>query len=224
MSAARPSRWGVLLVALFLAGTATVAAAELWPSMQMDLPSGAAERLWRDALAKALKGQTEVVVEGGRIDVLTATQAIELDRPEKWHEGFGQALHYANLTGKKPVLALISYSQGPAGLTQKSRERFNLVQEQCAKQGVTLLVLFPSRPEEPHKTTTPGVSPPSPTTTTKEAGVHSPATAPTGTAETGYWLTKSSGKRHGRTCRYYQTTAGRFCSPTDGTPCKTCGG
>jgi hypothetical protein len=38
------------------------------------------------------------------------------------------------------------------------------------------------------------------------------------------WLTASSGKRHNSHCRYYKTTAGRFCGTDEGAPCKRCGG
>jgi uncharacterized protein YlxW (UPF0749 family) len=44
------------------------------------------------------------------------------------------------------------------------------------------------------------------------------------TAETGYWCTKSSNKRHNPSCRYYKTSNGRPCGPSDGIPCKLCGG
>lgn len=47
--------------------------------------------------------------DGTRVDLLTATHAIEVDWAPKWAEGIGQALYYAQLTGKKPaVLLLIS--------------------------------------------------------------------------------------------------------------------
>jgi len=52
------------------------------------------------------KAKTEVPVRYGRIDLLTGTYAIEVDRVDKFHEGIGQALHYAKETGKKPGLAL----------------------------------------------------------------------------------------------------------------------
>jgi len=52
------------------------------------------------------KAKAEVPVRYGRIDLLTGTYAIEVDRVDKFHEGIGQALHYAKETGKKPGLAL----------------------------------------------------------------------------------------------------------------------
>lgn len=39
-----------------------------------------------------------------------------------------------------------------------------------------------------------------------------------------HWLTTSSQKRHNKKCRYYKETAGRPCGPTEGKPCKVCGG
>jgi len=42
-------------------------------------------------------------------------------------------------------------------------------------------------------------------------------------AETGYWIT-GTGKRHNKSCRYYKTTSGRFCTSTEGIACKICGG
>ena len=39
-----------------------------------------------------------------------------------------------------------------------------------------------------------------------------------------FWLTSSSKKRHNSSCRYYKTSNGSACGPSDGTPCKICGG
>ncbi|OGV66920.1 MAG: hypothetical protein A2283_24335 [Lentisphaerae bacterium RIFOXYA12_FULL_48_11] len=43
-------------------------------------------------------------------------------------------------------------------------------------------------------------------------------------AESGYWITTSSSKRHNKNCRYYKGSNGRFCGPNDGIACKICGG
>ena len=132
---------------LFLAVFFFAVNALAWDYLQFDLPSNAKESLWRDALATAWTGKTEVVIEYGRIDVLTETSAVELDWPRKWHEGFGQALHYADVTGKQGVLALISDAQGPGNLTTSSLKRFNHVERTCNKHGIRLLVLFPTPPQ-----------------------------------------------------------------------------
>jgi hypothetical protein len=170
-----------------------------WEYYTFDLPSETRESAWRDALAAKLHGQKEVTIEGGRIDVLTATQAIEVDRPHKWHEGLGQALHYADVTGKQGVVALVSYSQGPEKLREKSRRRFDLVERQCEKNGIKLVVLFPSMPSERAK--------------------HKVVSTPR------YWLNTASGTRHNIHCRFYHNTrAGRPCSTNEGAPCSLCGG
>ena len=51
-----------------------------------------------------------------------------------------------------------------------------------------------------------------------------PDTPKTQQKATGYWMTTSSHKRHNSSCRYYMNSKGRLCGPTDGIPCKICGG
>ena len=50
------------------------------------------------------------------MDVLTDTQAIELDwlKGNKFHEGIGQALHYGDVTGQQPVLVSGMAAGNPA--------------------------------------------------------------------------------------------------------------
>ena len=135
----------VPLVVLFLGSAIRVGA---WESLTFDLPSGGRESLWRDELARHWHGQTEKRIEGGRIDVLTGEYAIEVEFPHKWHEGLGQALHYANATDRQGVLAIIAYARGEAYLHGKSRRRLELIEEQCSANNIKMLVLFPNRPEE----------------------------------------------------------------------------
>lgn len=53
-------------------------------------------------------GKVEAVLgDGTRVDCLTDTHAIEVDWAHKWMEGVGQSLHYAEVSGRKPGLALI---------------------------------------------------------------------------------------------------------------------
>ena len=170
-----------------------------WDTYQFDLPSQAPESAWRDALAAELKGQHEIALEGGRIDVLTDTLAIEIDWPHKWHEGLGQSLHYAQLTGKQGVLALISYSQSLDNLREKSRHRFDMVENVCKSNGIRLIVLFPSKPKS-HEGDGAGTSP-----------------------SLDYWLNTQTGVRHAPGCRYYGSSlAGRPCSDQEGKPCSLC--
>lgn len=190
------------LIACVVSAFALTATA--WDYYQFDLPSQAPEALWRDALSAELNAQHEVRVEGGRIDVMTDDEAIEIDWPHKWHEGLGQALHYSDATGKKATLALISYSQGLDTLTAKSRERFDMVERYCSNHGVRLVILFPTEPR----------------VYGTEKG-HDVLYADT----TNYWLNMNTGVRHRPGCRYYGSTYnGRACGAEDGRPCKFCGG
>lgn len=138
--------------ALWLAGCTTVflpaAPAWAWEGLTFDLPSGGKESLWRDALSRHWNGQVEQRVEGGRVDVVTDRYAIEVEFPHKWHEGLGQALHYADATGKQGVLAIIAYAQGEENLQGKTREQFELIEKLCRSNAVKMVVLFPNRPEE----------------------------------------------------------------------------
>ena len=45
--------------------------------------------------------------EGTRRDILTDTQAIEVDFADKWAEAIGQSLNYAMQTGKKAGIVLV---------------------------------------------------------------------------------------------------------------------
>ena len=42
-----------------------------------------------------------------RIDCLSGSYAIEVEFARKWAEGAGQALYYAQMTGRAPAVALI---------------------------------------------------------------------------------------------------------------------
>lgn len=122
-----------------------------WESYTFDLPSGAKESLWRDELARQWHGETERAIEGGRIDVLTKGEAVEVEFIRKWHEGIGQALHYGSATDRQGVLAIVVSAQGEDKLLAQSRQRLNLIEGQCVGNGLRMVVLFPSRGEEfPH--------------------------------------------------------------------------
>jgi len=134
--------------------TSNVAATNVvykWDYDIYPLAAGSRESLWQAILAERVGGKRERQIKSGRIDVETETEVFEVDRQDKWKEGMGQALVYATETGKKPVLALISSAQGPENMKKKSCERFDLVLSICTTNKVRLLILFPDKPEEPHK-------------------------------------------------------------------------
>ena len=148
------ARWlgGMAFLAFFALGAPAGSMAWGWESLTFDLPSGAKESLWRDALAKHWNGETETRIEGGRIDVLTSKYAVELDFPHKWHEGLGQALHYAGAMQRQGVLAIIAYAQGEENLQANTRQRLELIEKYCNDNGIEMLVLYPNRPEEFQRT------------------------------------------------------------------------
>jgi hypothetical protein len=196
-----------ILAAISLVVFATTTAA--WETYRFDLPSNVKESAWRDALAKRLNGQAEVAIEGGRIDVLTDTMAIEVDWPHKWHEGLGQALHYADATGKQGAVALIAYSQDPENLYERSRKRLEMVERLYAQSNIKLLVLFPSRPRQDDDSDD------------EDGDRGDDAQKP----RFQYWLNSKTGIRHNANCRYYENTAeGYPCGPDEGEPCSLCGG
>ncbi len=79
------------------------------------------------------KGTVEYVLpDKTRIDCLTQTEACEFDWAKKWYEGIGQALWYAQSTGKKPCLALIINSQ-------EDYKYFNRAKILCDKYNINLI-------------------------------------------------------------------------------------
>jgi micrococcal nuclease len=52
-----------------------------------------------------------------------------------------------------------------------------------------------------------------------------PAHEKSANSPTTFWLNTSSGVRHNQRCEHFQKTKqGRFCGPTEGKPCRLCGG
>lgn len=58
-------------------------------------------------LSEQLDGETEVSIEGGRIDILTGENAIEVEWAPKWKESIGQTLWYAQRENTKPRIILL---------------------------------------------------------------------------------------------------------------------
>ena len=80
----------------------------------MSLASSAAaghlhpERYYQERWCNEIGGQMEVVLDDGtRVDCLTDEYAVEVDFAKKWAEGIGQALYYAEKTGRRPGVLLI---------------------------------------------------------------------------------------------------------------------
>ena len=91
------------------------------------------EIYWRHAFNEVMaRGAAEVPVEKGRVDIVNDKYAIEVDRINKWHEAIGQAIHYAEETGKIPAIAL--YDDGDGDYSAIYAE----AQKICDARGITL--------------------------------------------------------------------------------------
>ena len=66
------------------------------------------EKYYQTRMCDTLEGEVEhILFDKTRVDCLTSEHAIEVDFAKKWAEGIGQALYYAEVTGKKPAVGLI---------------------------------------------------------------------------------------------------------------------
>lgn len=76
---------------------------------------------YQEHLAALLGGMMEYSPpeDNVRIDVLTDTEAIEVDFANKWAEGIGQALYYAVLSGERPCVALIVEKEKEYGFVRR---------------------------------------------------------------------------------------------------------
>lgn len=109
----------------------------LVPIIQVKVKDRLREKDWVESLRKEINGRSEVSIENARIDIVTDTYAIEVDFFHKWQEGLGQALHYGDVSGKIPLLALIEEDKPPSDYS----DRLKYVEGLCVKKGVKLLLL-----------------------------------------------------------------------------------
>jgi hypothetical protein len=113
------------------------------PVIQLKCLDSQHESTWSAALADVLGGETEVSVEYGRVDVVSALYAVEVDRLNKWHEAIGQALHYASATKKSPVVALIVPDIAAADI-----DKLYFIQKECSESAILLILLTEVRTEQ----------------------------------------------------------------------------
>lgn len=183
------------------------------------------ENFWQVALNNVLKGQMEVPVATGRVDIVTDTQVIEVDKISNYAAGIEQALKYAQATGKKATLALyIDGERDALELLQKASEL-------CKSKNVSLLLVnsyvnvsdlitLVAIASSAKQTTNPPLATPAVNQT-----INQPSATPVRAIESGYWLNTGSNVRHNSACRYYMNTKnGRKCTANEGRACGTCGG
>lgn len=65
------------------------------------------ERWYQERAASILGGKMEAPVENGRVDILTATHAVEVEFAAKWKNSIGQSLWYALQTNRRAAVILI---------------------------------------------------------------------------------------------------------------------
>jgi len=155
-------------------------------------------------IASSIDGQTEVPVENGRIDIVTSTHAIEVERASNWKHSIGQCLWYALQTNKEPGIILImeSIADRKHGIRLQSALDY-------AGLGAKVKVWF--YPEDF------GGTYESIENSFNEEKKSIPGA-------TSYWFTSSSGMRHNAGCRWFTNSKGRYCIESEGKPCGTCGG
>ena len=107
----------------------------------LDLENTRREAYWTRALSKRMAGHTEHPVKHGRVDILTADHAIEVDWLHNFHVGSGQALYYSMETGKSPALAIvIRPEQMP--LNSLDASKLATTEELTARLGIRMFVLY----------------------------------------------------------------------------------
>jgi hypothetical protein len=81
------------------------------------------ELYWSAIIAEQLHGKAEYrLPDGARVDILTADEAIEIDWPNKWAEGVGQALYYGAATWRRAtVVYLVSDPEREACHIERGR-------------------------------------------------------------------------------------------------------
>ena len=184
------------------------------------------ENHWQVALNnKLFNGKLEVIVSTGRVDIVTDTLVIEVDKVSKYQEGIEQALKYARATEKKPILAL--YIDGE----KDGYELLQIADKLCKEKGVTLLLAnsYVSVNDLIDLISEAGVGPTAESKTLPIVKTNNDSKLTSNTAnnqdnELKYWITNSSGVRHNSSCRYYMNSNGRKCSKNEGRACKICGG
>jgi hypothetical protein len=88
------------------------------------------EAVYRDQLALSLGGVTEVVTPSGRIDIVTATEIIEVKAAARWKHALGQILSYGRYYPLHQKRIHLYGEIDPRLLEQ--------VREQCACYGVNV--------------------------------------------------------------------------------------
>jgi hypothetical protein len=97
-------------------------------------------KLEKDYQKETCNGVMEYRLDNGcRVDCLTDEYAIEYDFANKWAEAVGQALYYAEKTGKKPAIVLILKNE-------QQKKHLPKAEVLCKKYGIELVVIYSLTP------------------------------------------------------------------------------
>ena len=84
----------------------------LLPALGYAEPAFSSEEEYTTYLQSRIGGKQEVTLsDRTRCDLLTDDYAIEVERATRWAQAIGQSLHYANMTGRQPAIALLVDSE-----------------------------------------------------------------------------------------------------------------
>jgi len=162
------------------------------------------ESWYIEEIAKYLKGQTEIPVENGRIDIVTETHAIEVERASNWKHSIGQSLWYAQQKNLSPGIVLLVLDEDD----WKMGIRLNSTLQYAGLSDEVKVWYYPQDFG----------------TTSEQIHQKFEQQKSADPSATGFWLTVSSGVRHNSGCRWYTQSKGRYCSGGEGKACGSCGG
>ncbi len=85
-------------------------------------------------MALLLDGKPEVTVKGGRIDVLTSIEVVEVERLATWRQGLSQVVFYGKFYPEKKKRLHLLVPQGKTIAAEKQRE----VENEASEKGVVV--------------------------------------------------------------------------------------
>ncbi len=155
-------------------------------------------------IARHLDGQTEVKVENGRVDIVTRTHAIEVERASNWKHAIGQSLWYALQTNLSPgiVLLVLDAEDWKMGLRLNSTLQY-------AGLGDKVTVWYYPQDFE---------------TSAAQIEERFAQERSADPDATGYWISGNSGVRHNARCQWFAKSKGRYGHAKEGKACGICGG
>lgn len=98
----------------------------VFTSLKCDAKRQYPEKYYQNLWCSTWNGKQEVeLFDYTRVDCITKNYAVEFDFAKKWAECLGQALHYGDITGKKPACILIIENPKDYARLYKTKPTFN---------------------------------------------------------------------------------------------------